>query len=78
MKSSANNLAQIEDGSIDAGLLVLSVLFPDGCPYSHEQIAFICGCHRSNIWHYEKKGLSKLKEALKRKGFDQNNLPIYE
>jgi DNA-directed RNA polymerase sigma subunit (sigma70/sigma32) len=70
------DLSQIEDGSIDAGLFVLSVLFPEGCPYSQEQIAFICGCSRSNIWQYEKNGLRKIKAKFKSKGLADANLLV--
>jgi DNA-directed RNA polymerase sigma subunit (sigma70/sigma32) len=75
-KESKDSFAQIKDGSIDAGLFVLSVLFPEGCPYTLEEIAYVCGCHKSNIWYYEKNGLKKLKEAFKSRGFDKENLPF--
>lgn len=57
------------DGSIDAGLLLLSLmpretvaLFSDG------DIAFICGCHRSLFWLYEKRIKAKLRPIYKARG----------
>jgi len=61
------------DGSIDAGLLMINLLFPDGCPYSYEEIGFICGCSRSNIWQYEQNGLKKIKRVFEKIG--RENLP---
>jgi hypothetical protein len=67
MKNEADNFQQIEDGSIDAGLLLLS-RHPMADSFTFEQIAYVCGCSKANIQRYESNGLKKLKAAFEKIG----------
>lgn len=51
-------------GEIDLGLAVLGVVNRDGDRLSFEQIADVCGCHRSRIEQIEKQALRKLRGFL--------------
>lgn len=53
------------DGSIDAGLHVLSLVTPRGVELTHEEIAYVCGCSRGLIWSYEKRAMQKIRRILK-------------
>jgi len=61
MMSARKNLPK--DGSIDAGLLMLSLVTPRGVCLTQEEIAFVCGCSRGNIWLIEKQAMEKLRSA---------------
>lgn len=54
------------DGSIDAGLLLLSLRVKPGCCLSHTDISIVCGCHRGYISLIEKAALRKLRRLLSR------------
>lgn len=54
----------LEDGSIDAGLYVLSQINEFGNPLSHTDISIVCGCHRGYISLVEKAALRKLRRKL--------------
>lgn len=64
----AETIEKIEDGSIDAGLLVLLAETPPGIELSAEEIAFVCGCSRACIWQIENRAMKKLRRlgVLKR------------
>jgi transcriptional regulator len=60
-----------DDGSIDAGLLLLAAVTPRGVTWTQEEIAFVCGCSRGYIWLLEKQARAKIRqkfEQLKRQG----------
>lgn len=61
-------LLRLHDGSIDAGLHLLEVARPPGRTYSAEEIAYVCGCSRSNIWLIERRALGKLRRQFERRG----------
>ena len=51
-------------GEIDLGLAVLGVVNVGGERLSFEEIADVCGCHRSRIEQIEKQALRKLRGFL--------------
>ncbi len=51
----------MEDGSIDAGLELLSRATPRGMIRTQEEIAYACGCSRGYIWAVEREALKKLR-----------------
>jgi hypothetical protein len=55
------------DGSIDAGLFVLSLVTPRGVELTQGEIAFVCGCSKGLIYWIEKSAKRKLALALKRR-----------
>lgn len=61
---------EITDGSLDAGLVVLSAITPRGVELSLEDIAYVCGCNRQDIWHIERRAMRKLKAEFARRGLD--------
>jgi len=54
----------LKDGSIDAGLYVLSLVARPGQSFSHTDISIACGCHRGYISLIEKAALRKLRHLL--------------
>lgn len=62
----------LEDGSIDAGLLLLSLVTPRGVERTHREIAFVCGCNHQDIWHIEKRAKKKLKAEFLKRGININ------
>jgi DNA-directed RNA polymerase sigma subunit (sigma70/sigma32) len=65
MKSSSDNL---RDGSIEAGLHLLSLYMPHGLVLTQEEIAFVCGCSMQNIQQIERRAMQKLKAEFERRG----------
>jgi DNA-binding XRE family transcriptional regulator len=59
----------LSDGSVDAGLAVLLAVTPRGVTYTQEEIAFVCGCSRANIYSIEKRAMQKLKRACRGAAF---------
>jgi len=57
-----------EDGSIDAGLILLMAATPPGVVRTVEEIAFVCGCSRARIWQLEKRAKDKLKRKFLQHG----------
>lgn len=53
------------DGSIDAGLYVLSLITPRGIELGREEIAEVCGCNQSYIRAVEQKAMAKLKRKFR-------------
>lgn len=49
---------------IDLGLAVLGVVNRERVPLTFDQIAEVCGCHRSRIAQIEKGALRKLRGRL--------------
>jgi hypothetical protein len=65
----ARNLAKanavIKDGSVDAGLMLLSrVPKPDGGVWSQREIGMVCGVSHEYIRQLEKRAIRKLRDAL--------------
>jgi transcriptional regulator len=58
---------KLQDGGIDAGLHLLSLVIPRGVELSQEEIAFVCGCTRSNISNIERRAMDKLRVMLRRR-----------
>lgn len=54
-----------KDGSVEAGLLLLSLVTPRGVCRTQEEIAFVCGCSRGNIWDIEKRAMRKLRSGAR-------------
>jgi len=61
-------LAEMEDGGIDAGLLLLELMLPRGIELSQADIAFVCGCSRGYIWLLEKTARQKLRRKFEQLG----------
>ena len=60
----------LEDGNLDAGLLLLSAAAPSGVTRTHEEIAFVCGCYKQDIWHIENRAKKKLKAEFEKRGLN--------
>jgi hypothetical protein len=60
----------LEDGGLDAGLMLLSAITPEGVERAHAEIAFVCGCNHQDIWHIENRAKKKLKAEFKKRGID--------
>lgn len=58
------------DGSIDAGLLLLALTTPRGIQYTQGEIAEVCGCSKSLIFHIEQRALAKLRDEIRRRKFE--------
>lgn len=58
------------DGGLDAGLIVLAAVAERGVELSLDEIAFVCGCNRQDIWHIERRAKRKLKAEFERRGID--------
>lgn len=56
----------IADGGIDAGLICLKAAQRPGQKFTHQDIAFVCGCSRTFIFLVEKAALRKIREKLRR------------
>lgn len=56
----------LEDGGLDAGLLLLSI--SNLGELSLRDIAFVCGCNPQDIWHIENRAKKKLKTEFEKKG----------
>ncbi|HEY9282349.1 MAG TPA: hypothetical protein VIP46_02745 [Pyrinomonadaceae bacterium] len=62
MKPGTRDIREMEDGGIDAGLLVLSLYVAQtGRQFSYREIAFVCGWDRSSVYLLEKRAIDKLK-----------------
>ena len=67
----------MSDGDIDAGLLLLSTMpAPGNRPWTHDEIAYVCGCSRSYIWLLEKSGIKKLRREITRRGLRKEFLRL--
>jgi hypothetical protein len=62
-------LAEVEDGSIDAGLLLLGMVTPRGVTWTQDEIAKACGCSRAYIYLLETSAREKLRREFERRGF---------
>ncbi len=58
----------LTDGGLDVGLTVLSAVTPHGVERTLEEIAFVCGCNKQDIWHIERRAKQKLKAEFERRG----------
>lgn len=58
------DLATVEDGSVLAGLIALEAASVSGRTWTLDDMAFVCGCHPSNIAYIEKRALRKLRAAF--------------
>lgn len=58
----------LEDGGLDAGLMVLSAITPEGVERTLEEIAFVCGCYKQDIWHIEARAKRKIKAEFEKRG----------
>jgi hypothetical protein len=68
-------IADFEDGSIDAGLALLSrIPHPAGEHWTAKDIAFVCGCSVQNIQHIEMRAKAKLKKALLERGIEAETI----
>lgn len=64
MKAKNQNIAEMKDGGIGAGLMLLALATPPGHTRTAEEIAEVCGCSRSLIWNIENRALKKLQTRL--------------
>ncbi len=60
----------LTDGGLDAGLTVLAAVMPRDVVLSLDEIAFVCGCSRQDIWGIERRAKQKLKAEFERLGLD--------
>lgn len=58
----------MEDGGVDAGLLILSAVADR--ELTLEEIAFVCGCSKQHIWHIEAKAKRKIKAEFEKRGIN--------
>lgn len=58
----------LEDGGLDAGLMILFALTPPGQERSLAEIAYVCGCNKQDIWHIENRAKRKIKIELEKRG----------
>jgi hypothetical protein len=56
------------DGSMDAGLLVLSAVVPPGQTFTYREIAEVCGVTWQTIQYIEKQALRKLRAEFGERG----------
>jgi hypothetical protein len=61
----------LRDGGIDAGLLLLSLVTPRGVTRTLDEIAFVCGCTKNNIYLIEKRALKKMRNPVRSRRFEQ-------
>lgn len=62
---------------IDSGLLLLmSTPAPENRVWTHDEIAYVCGCSRSYIWLLEQRALRKLRRALIQRGLRKELLNV--
>ena len=59
---------RLADGSIDAGLYLLSLAAPRDIELSLADIAFVCGCSPTVIKRLEASAIRKLKRRFKNDG----------
>jgi hypothetical protein len=62
------SLDEAQDGSIEAGLLLLSMVTPRGVELTQTEIAHVCGCSRGLIYLIEKSAVHKLRRQEHRFG----------
>jgi hypothetical protein len=61
VKPGTRDIRQMEDGGIDAGLLMLMLYAcATGRKFSHREIAYVCGWDRSSVWLVEQEAIKKL------------------
>lgn len=65
---------EIRDGSVDAGLLVLSLVSPRGVEWTQQEIAFVCGCSAQNIQDIEYRAMRKIRHELQQRGLSAANM----
>lgn len=58
------------DGSIDAGLLLLSLVTPRGKERTLREIAEACGVRHQTIYHIEQQAIKKLRKAFTEMGLE--------
>lgn len=59
-------IREIDDGGIDAGLLILLETASPERELTQRDIAFVCGCSIGYIWNLEKQALQKLRKGFER------------
>lgn len=59
---------KLEDGGLDAGLMILSAVTPPGVERTLAEIAFVCGCNRQDIFHIERRAKQKMKAEFEKRG----------
>ena len=64
-KPQPTNISDIEDGSVDAGLLLMSITpKPDGGQWSSKDVARVCGVSGTYIRMLEQSAMRKLRAAF--------------
>jgi hypothetical protein len=66
----ASQVLNMVDGSVDAGLALLSAQTPYGFERTQEEIAQACGCSMQNIQHIERSALLKIRTEIERLGLE--------
>jgi redox-regulated HSP33 family molecular chaperone len=62
MKPGTRDMNEMEDGGVDAGLLLLSLYADEtGRTFSIDEIAYVCGCSHGLIWYVERDALKKFR-----------------
>lgn len=60
--------------SVDLGLSVLCAITPKGQTYTRGEIAAVCDCSESLMWHIEQRALRKARVILARKNINFTDL----
>lgn len=64
----------MEDGGLDAGLMILAAVTPPGVELTLEEIAMVCGVNKQDIWHLENRAKKKIRAELEKRGIDNRNI----
>jgi redox-regulated HSP33 family molecular chaperone len=63
VKPGTRDVREMQDGGVDAGLLLLSLYAEEtGRVFSIDEIAYVCGCSHGLVWYVEQEALRKLKK----------------
>lgn len=74
MNPGTRDINEMEDGGIDAGLLMLELMSPPGRAYTVRELAEICGTSRGTISWLEKSAKEKIEKALAKRGLREEDL----
>lgn len=63
LKPGTRDPREMEDGGVDAGLLMLEATAQPGRVYTIDEIAYVCGCSRGLVWYLEQEAIKKLRDS---------------
>ena len=67
-----------EDGSIDAGLLLLELVTPAGSTRSLGEIAIACGIRKQKVYYIEQCALRKIRTEFAKRGLGPRLLEVFD